>query len=318
MASPEQCAGLLAKLDELGIKYKTVSHDACMTGEDVEKVAAACGMEPAEGRCKNMFLKSKKGELFCFTIPNPYKVDMKVLSKKLAAPECRFASDEFLASVLKVAKGCVTPLAAISDTENKCTFALDSRMVGQEALWVHPLINTQSVCLSYADLVKFLEAVGHPPKILDFSEEPTAPAPAPAGKAAKPGGGGGGGGPKKAGGNEKKEKGDGDKEVQKETGLGMAARKEDDFPTWYSDVITKSDMIDYYDVSGCYILKPWSYAIWEQIQQFFDVEIKKLGVQGCYFPMFVSQRALEAEKDHIEGFSPEVAWVTKSGQSEMQ
>ena len=320
MASPEQCAGLLAKLDELGIKYKTVSHDACMTGEDVEKVAAACGMEPAEGRCKNMFLKSKKGELFCFTIPNPYKVDMKVLSKKLAAPECRFASDEFLASVLKVAKGCVTPLAAISDTENKCTFALDSRMVGQEALWVHPLINTQSVCLSYADLVKFLEAVGHPPKILDFSEEPTAPAPAPAGKAAKPGGGGGGGGggPKKGGGNEKKEKGDGDKEVQKETGLGMAARKEDDFPTWYSDVITKSDMIDYYDVSGCYILKPWSYAIWEQIQQFFDAEIKKLGVQGCYFPMFVSQRALEAEKDHIEGFSPEVAWVTKSGQSEMQ
>lgn len=56
----------------------------------------------------------------------------------------------------------------------------------------------------------------------------------------------------------------------------------------------------------CYILKPWSYSIWEIIQSFFDAEIKKLGVQGCYFPMFVSQKALEAEKDHIEGFSPEV------------
>jgi len=77
-------------------------------------------------------------------------------------------------------------------------------------------------------------------------------------------------------------------------------------------------MIDYYDVGGCYILRPWSYSIWEHIQLFFDGEIKKMGVQGCYFPMFVSQKALEAEKDHIEGFSPEVAWVTKSGQSEME
>ena len=252
MATPEQQAALFAKLDELGIKYKKVSHEACMTGDDVEKVAAAAGMEPAEGRCKNMFLKSKKGELFCFTIANPYKVDMKVLSKKLSAPECRFAGDDFLLNVLKVAKGSVTPLAALNDTENKCTFALDSRMVGHGAIWVHPLINTQSICLSYDDLVKFLTAVGHPPKILDFTAEEAAPAAAPAAaKAAKPAGGSGA---KKGG--EKREKTDGDKDVQKETGLGMAARKEDDFPTWYSDVITKSDMIDYYDVSGCYILKP--------------------------------------------------------------
>jgi prolyl-tRNA synthetase len=313
MATPEQQAALFAKLGELGIKYKTVSHESCMTADDVERVAAACGMEPPEGRCKNMFLKSKKGELFCFTTQNANQVDMKVLSKKLNAPECRFASDDFLASTLKVAKGSVTPLAAINDTETKCTFALDKRMVGQAAIWVHPLMNTQSVCLSYDDLVKFLNAVGHPPKVLDFSDE-GAPAAAPAaqpGKPAKPAGGGA-----QKGGGEKKEK-SGDKDVQKETGLGMAARKEDDFPTWYSDVITKSDMIDYYDVSGCYILKPWSFSMWEQVQTFFDGEIKKMGVQGCYFPMFVSQRALEAEKDHIEGFSPEVAWVTKSGQSEL-
>ena len=88
-------------------------------------------------------------------------------------------------------------------------------------------------------------------------------------------------------------------------------------------------MLDYYSVSGCYILKPWSYSIWEEIQgelrllpieqlwltrllDWFNKEIKKLGVQNSYFPMFVSQSVLEREKDHVEGFSPEVAWVTRA------
>lgn len=71
-------------------------------------------------------------------------------------------------------------------------------------------------------------------------------------------------------------------------------------------VITKSEMIEYYDVSGCYILRPWAYAVWEAIKEFFDTEIKKLGVENCYFPMFVSQAALEKEKTHIADFAPEV------------
>jgi len=76
-------------------------------------------------------------------------------------------------------------------------------------------------------------------------------------------------------------------------------------------------MIEYYDVSGCYIFRPWSFAIWEGITKWFDAEIKKLGVQNCYFPMFVSQSALEKEKNHIADFAPEVAWVTKSGDTEL-
>ena len=68
-----------------------------------------------------------------------------------------------------------------------------------------------------------------------------------------------------------------------------------------------SEMIDYYDISGCYILRPWAYSIWEQIQGFFDGNIKALGVQNAYFPVFVSKSALEAEADHVEGFAPEVA-----------
>jgi len=76
-------------------------------------------------------------------------------------------------------------------------------------------------------------------------------------------------------------------------------------------------MIEYYDISGCYILRPWSYGIWENIQHFFDNHIKKLGVQNAYFPLFISQRALIREASHIEGFAPEVAWVVKAGQSNL-
>lgn len=76
-------------------------------------------------------------------------------------------------------------------------------------------------------------------------------------------------------------------------------------------------MIEYYDVSGCYILRPWSYFIWDQIKDFFDKEIKKMGVNNCYFPIFVSKAALEREKDHIADFAPEVAWVTKSGSTDL-
>lgn len=76
-------------------------------------------------------------------------------------------------------------------------------------------------------------------------------------------------------------------------------------------------MIEYYDVSGCYILRPWSFFIWEMIQQYFDKRIRRLGVRNTYFPLFVSQAALEREKTHIADFAPEVAWVTKSGKSEL-
>eukprot|EP01111_Echinosteliopsis_oligospora_P000710 TRINITY_DN1083_c0_g1_i1.p1 TRINITY_DN1083_c0_g1~~TRINITY_DN1083_c0_g1_i1.p1 ORF type:complete len:580 (+),score=222.95 TRINITY_DN1083_c0_g1_i1:83-1822(+) len=99
--------------------------------------------------------------------------------------------------------------------------------------------------------------------------------------------------------------------------LGVGVAKSEDFSEWYTNTLLKSEMIEYYDISGCYILRPWAYAIWEQIQSFFDSEIKKLGVQNAYFPLLVSEKALNSEKDHIEGFAPEVAWVTKSGQSNL-
>ena len=107
--------------------------------------------------------------------------------------------------------------------------------------------------------------------------------------------------------------------IDEKTGplLGLSAKKNEDFANWYTQAITLSEMIDYSDISGCYILRPWSFFIWESIQTWFDVQIKKLGVQNTYFPLFVSERALKTEKDHVAGFAPEVAWVTKSGESNL-
>uniref|UniRef100_A0A2C9KCV6 Bifunctional glutamate/proline--tRNA ligase n=1 Tax=Biomphalaria glabrata TaxID=6526 RepID=A0A2C9KCV6_BIOGL len=133
-------------------------------------------------------------------------------------------------------------------------------------------------------------------------------------------------GDKKAGKEDKKaaeKRGGGDqadetkREVKKQTRLGLEASKEENLSDWYSQIITKSELIEYYDVSGCYILRPWAYSIWESIKEQFDTAIKKMGVENCYFPMFVSHSALEKEKTHIADFAPEVAWVTKSGQSDL-
>lgn len=105
--------------------------------------------------------------------------------------------------------------------------------------------------------------------------------------------------------------------AKKQTRLGLEAKKEEQLSDWYSQVITKGEMIDYYDVSGCYILRPWAFAVWKEIKKFFDAKITDMGVKECYFPMFVSKAALEKEKDHIADFAPEVAWVTKSGESDL-
>ncbi|KAL1998998.1 hypothetical protein VTN02DRAFT_5221 [Thermoascus thermophilus] len=100
--------------------------------------------------------------------------------------------------------------------------------------------------------------------------------------------------------------------------IGIDVAKEDDFPGWYQQVLTKGDMLDYYDVSGCFILKPASYFIWEEIQQWFNARIKKMGVRNCSFPLFVSEDVLQREKDHIEGFAAEVAWVTHAGSTPLE
>ena len=110
----------------------------------------------------------------------------------------------------------------------------------------------------------------------------------------------------------------GKKVVEKESREGLEFSKRDHFSAWYQQLVVKSELIEFYDISGCYIFRPWSYAIWERIREFFDAEIKLLGVDNAYFPLFVSARRLESEREHVEGFAAEVAWVTRSGSSELE
>jgi prolyl-tRNA synthetase family I len=99
--------------------------------------------------------------------------------------------------------------------------------------------------------------------------------------------------------------------------LGLAVKKSDDTSEWYTQVIQKGGFIEYTDVSGCYILRPASYSIWEKIQKFFDDKIKADGVKDAYFPLFIPESLLKKEQEHVEGFTPEVAWVTETGSSKL-
>lgn len=88
---------------------------------------------------------------------------------------------------------------------------------------------------------------------------------------------------------------------------------EEDFTQWYTDVVKKAELMDYSSVKGCMIFKPNGYAIWENIQKELDARFKETGVENVYMPMFIPESLLQKEKDHVEGFAPEVAWVTQGG-----
>ena len=93
---------------------------------------------------------------------------------------------------------------------------------------------------------------------------------------------------------------------------------EDDFAQWYTDVVKKAELIDYTSVKGCMAIKPAGFAIWELIRNQLDAMFKETGVENMYLPMFIPESLLQKEKDHVEGFAPEVAWVTYGGGQQLQ
>ena len=92
--------------------------------------------------------------------------------------------------------------------------------------------------------------------------------------------------------------------------LGITTNKSTNFSEWYREIISKGKLIEYTDISGCYVFMPASYEIWEQIQKYMDTHLKQMDVRNVYFPIFITETNLNIEKDHIAGFSPDVAWVT--------
>ena len=88
---------------------------------------------------------------------------------------------------------------------------------------------------------------------------------------------------------------------------------DEDFAQWYTDIVLKAELADYTDTKGCIAIKPYGYAIWENIKDYTDKKFKETGVENVYFPVLIPESLLQKEKDHVEGFAPEVAWVTEAG-----
>ena len=93
---------------------------------------------------------------------------------------------------------------------------------------------------------------------------------------------------------------------------------DEDFAQWYTDVVLKSELIDYTSVKGCMVIRPYGYAIWENIQHILDGMFKATGHENVCMPMFIPESLLQKEKDHVEGFAPEVAWVTYGGNEKLE
>lgn len=110
-----------------------------------------------------------------------------------------------------------------------------------------------------------------------------------------------------------------DQKMAKEKKMVEAITSMDvDFAQWYTDVVKKAELCDYASVKGCMVIKPAGYALWENIQHELDRRFKEVGVQNVYMPMFIPEGLLQKEKDHVEGFAPEVAWVTHGGLEPLQ
>lgn len=107
--------------------------------------------------------------------------------------------------------------------------------------------------------------------------------------------------------------------MQKETKSeeGLTIKKEENFSEWYTQLVQKADLADYTAVSGCIVFKPTAWAIWETIKEEVDKRIKKMGVKNVYFPMFIPESLLSKEQEHVKGFTPEVAWVTQAGDTQL-
>ncbi len=93
---------------------------------------------------------------------------------------------------------------------------------------------------------------------------------------------------------------------------------EEDFAKWYTDIVLKADLADYTGTKGCIAIKPYGYAIWENIQKYADEKFKETGVKNVYFPVLIPESLLQKEKDHVEGFAPEVATVTEAGGKKLE
>lgn len=281
-------------LAHLALPFKLYEHEAVA---NMKEMAEKVKLEHAP-LVKNLVYSDSKAKGFYYVLVlDDGKVEKAAWKKAGVNPNnIRLAKEQDL-ETLHTFVGAVNPFCLKNDEHGAVKRVLIDESLFAKSHWAfHPMDNTASVEMEQADFLKFLETEKIHYERLDLAAEEE--------KVEKV---------------EKGEKGEKKEEENtgKETTLGIDAKKGENFSKWYQEVIIKSGLIEYYDISGCYILRPWAYSIWDKIQRFFDGLIQGNGVENAYFPMFVSKKALSTEEDHIEGFEPEVAWVTKYGTSEL-
>jgi Ala-tRNA(Pro) deacylase len=159
---PATRQNLFERLRELGIDTQTVEHEAVFTVEQSSKLER----ELPGGHTKNLFLKDKKDRLFLLVALGRSSIDLKTLPKLIGADRLSFGRPELLMEVLGVPPGSVTPLALINDKARRVTVILDADMMRHERLNCHPLENTATTNIARDDLVRFIRACGHEPRIL--------------------------------------------------------------------------------------------------------------------------------------------------------
>jgi Ala-tRNA(Pro) deacylase len=157
---------LFAFLDRLSIRHTTVTHPPLFTVADSQ---IRRGQIPG-GHTKNLFLKDKPGSLFLVVADESAAIDLKSIHHGIGAKRISFGSAELLLQHLGVLPGSVTPFAAINDTEGAVSVILDAMMMTHAMLNFHPLVNTMTTSIAAADLVRFLQATGHEPRVIQVSD----------------------------------------------------------------------------------------------------------------------------------------------------
>jgi Ala-tRNA(Pro) deacylase len=167
---------LFALLDRLGIAHATVSHPPLFTVAQSRRLR---GSIPG-GHTKNLFLADKRGRVFLVSALEDAAIDLKSVHHRLGAGRFSFGSAALMRELIGIEPGAVTPFALMNDTAGRVAVALDASMMREERLNFHPLVNTMTTTIAAGDLVRFLEATGHSPRIVAVSgAEPPGQAMAP-------------------------------------------------------------------------------------------------------------------------------------------